>query len=82
MSPCRDCGTFTISRDRDRSEWYMVHDSIWSEAGMEPTGGCLCIGCLERRLHRVLRRADFTGAPCNDPGLFHMSPRLQMRLAC
>src|SRR5689334_10840487 len=31
------------------SEMYMVHDHVWKAAGMEPYGGCLCIGCLEKR---------------------------------
>ena len=29
------------------------------EGGMEPTGGCLCVGCLEKRLGRSLRPKDF-----------------------
>jgi hypothetical protein len=31
---------------------------------MEPMGGCLCIGCLERRLGHRLKPKDF---PRNDP---------------
>ena len=31
-------------------EIYMVKDKIWRAAGMEPYGGCLCIGCLEKRI--------------------------------
>jgi hypothetical protein len=41
------------------SEVYCVRNSVWAAAGMEPYGGCLCIGCLEQRLGRELRRKDF-----------------------
>jgi hypothetical protein len=34
------------------SEIYMVRASIWKAAGMDEWGGCLCIGCLEKRLGR------------------------------
>src|SRR5262249_21765520 len=36
------------------SEVYIVRDSVWKRAGMAPFGGCLCIGCLEKRLGRKL----------------------------
>jgi len=42
-----------------RSEVYIVRDAIWKKAEMEPYGGCLCIGCLEKRLGRALRPKDF-----------------------
>src|SRR5262245_16353555 len=41
------------------SEVYTVRDSVWKAAGMQPWGGCLCIGCLEKRLGRTLRSKDF-----------------------
>ena len=41
------------------SEIYTVRPSVWKAAGMEPWGGCLCIGCLERRIGRRLRAKDF-----------------------
>jgi hypothetical protein len=41
------------------SEIYHVKDVIWTEAGMKPWGGCLCVGCLEQRLGRQLRPKDF-----------------------
>jgi hypothetical protein len=40
-------------------EIYTVRDAVWKKAGMEPMGGCLCIGCLETRLGRKLRPKDF-----------------------
>lgn len=51
-------------------EVYMVREKVWQAAGMEPYGGCLCIGCLEKRLGRRLRPKDFLrGHPFNNlPG--------------
>jgi hypothetical protein len=49
--------TFHIT---DQCEIYTVRDSVWKAAGMAPQGGCLCIGCLERRLGRELRPKDFS----------------------
>ncbi len=44
----------------DRSETYIVHDHVWKAAGMKKSyGGCLCIGCLEKRLKRRLIPDDF-----------------------
>jgi|SRR5262245_42339514 len=43
----------------EHCEVYMVRDSVWKAAGMEPMGGCLCIGCLEKRLGRTLTPKDF-----------------------
>jgi hypothetical protein len=42
-----------------QSEIYTVRASVWKQAGMEPMGGCLCIGCLERRIGRQLTPKDF-----------------------
>ena len=41
------------------TEIYMVAEPIWEAAGMEPMGGCLCVGCLEKRLGRTLTPKDF-----------------------
>jgi hypothetical protein len=43
----------------ERCEVYIVRDAVWRAAGMEPWGGCLCVGCLERRLGRTLTPRDF-----------------------
>jgi hypothetical protein len=49
-----------------RAELYTVRNAVWKEAGMKPFGGCLCIGCLEKRLGRRLRPKDFQrGHPFN-----------------
>jgi hypothetical protein len=43
----------------DCCEIYTVREHVWKAAGMAPMGGCLCIGCLEKRLGRELRPKDF-----------------------
>jgi hypothetical protein len=63
----------------DRSEVYTVRDAVWKAAGMEPYGGCLCIGCLEKRLGRQLTRKDFRrGHAFNNPRV-PGTPRLMER---
>src|SRR6476646_7537452 len=57
-------GGFGVTIGPD-SEVYMVRGAIWAKAGMEPFGGCLCIGCLERRLGRKLKPKDFSEHPFN-----------------
>jgi hypothetical protein len=62
-----------------RAEVYTVRSAVWKAAGMEPNGGCLCVGCLEKRLGRILRPKDFQrGDTFNDPSL-PASPRLMKR---
>jgi hypothetical protein len=51
-------------RIHERSEVYTVKPAIWEAAGIEGMGGCLCIGCLEKRLGRTLIPRDFLR---NDP---------------
>ena len=41
------------------SEVYAIRDRVWAETGMKSYGGCLCIGCLEKRIGRRLRPKDF-----------------------
>ena len=60
----------------DRCEIYTVRDTVWKTAGMEPMGGCLCVGCLEKRLGRPLRPKDFTRHPFNTmPGTKRLTER-------
>jgi hypothetical protein len=51
-------------------EQYIVRDEVWQAAGMplgsvdknnvlRGGGGCLCVGCIERRLRRPLTIGDF-----------------------
>lgn len=51
-------GKSQVAFDRD-TEVYHVKDAIWERAGMRPWNGCLCIGCLEKRIGRQLRPRDF-----------------------
>jgi hypothetical protein len=43
----------------DRCEVYVVHNNVWKQSGLDGYGGCLCIGCLEKRLGRRLEPKDF-----------------------
>ena len=54
----------------ERAEVYTVEPKVWEAAGMELMGGCLCIGCLEKRIGRTLTAKDFVrGHPFNSlPG--------------
>jgi hypothetical protein len=57
----------TVTSD---SELYTVREKVWQAAGLEENGGCLCVGCLEKRLGRQLRPKDFQrGHPFNNPKL-------------
>jgi hypothetical protein len=47
------------TRITSNSEIYVVRNRIWQQAGMRPFGGCLCIGCLEKRIGRKLTHKDF-----------------------
>jgi hypothetical protein len=42
-----------------RCEVYSVKDDLWKQAGMRPWSGCLCVGCLEKRIGRQVRPRDF-----------------------
>jgi hypothetical protein len=44
----------------DFSELYMVKGRVWKAAHIMGLGGCLCIGCLEKRLGRELVFKDFS----------------------
>ena len=53
---CTCCG----KRDFQRRDDYMVHASIWKQAHPEGYRGLLHLHCLQTRLGRPLRKADFT----------------------
>ena len=59
---CADCGIDTSGTNT--CEWYMVRDEVWIEAGMSDKG-FLCIGCLERRLGRLVEGQDFSRCALN-----------------
>jgi hypothetical protein len=74
--PPRELAEFLINRDgtspgtiTEDSEMYIVRESVWKQAGMEPYGGCLCVGCLEKRIGRKLKPKDFPAHPFNNPGI-------------
>jgi hypothetical protein len=52
------CGSITAKID-ENSEAYIVRSRVWEAANMDGWGGCLCIGCLEKRLGRTLVSRDF-----------------------
>lgn len=41
------------------TEVYTVKRNVWQAAGVGPMDGCLCIGCLEKRIGRELTGWDF-----------------------
>jgi hypothetical protein len=47
------------------TEMYIVTDEVWEQSGLEAWGGCLCIGCLEKRIGRPLKPDDFPDHPFN-----------------
>jgi hypothetical protein len=68
-------GKTEIQFDRD-TEVYQLRDEVWKKIGMEPMSGCLCIGCVEKRIGRRLRPRDFAEHIFNSmPG----TPRLLQR---
>jgi hypothetical protein len=51
-------GSSEFKFDR-QTEVYHVRDSVWKQSGMRPWQGCLCVGCLEKRIGRQLTPKDF-----------------------
>ena len=52
------------------TEIYIVKEPVWEAAGLESMAGCLCIGCLERRIGRTLTANSFVrDDPLNHPML-------------
>ena len=81
--PCVDCGMPTTPctgargcRHRGRWEWFVVDPRTWALAGAPD--GCLCVGCLERRLGLELTAGDFPALAVNAPHPWD-SPRLAAR---
>jgi hypothetical protein len=71
---CVDCG-----KDTGGGEYYMVGDDVWAASGLAPNGGMLCLGCLERRIGRLLTGEDFTALM---PSLDVWERHLAARTAC
>jgi len=60
-------------------EVYTVKPEVWRATGLESWGGCLCIGCLEKRIGRYLKPEDFLpDHPFNAPD-YPASRRLRKR---
>lgn len=59
-------GEYDVTFTAD-SEVYIVRDSVWKQTGLQGWGGCLCVGCLEKRIGRKLKSKDFApDHPFND----------------
>lgn len=74
---CIDCGIHCMPESSLGAAYchcYMVHDTVWSQAGM--ANGWICICCLESRLGRTLNGDDFPNLPINRPGEDDDHPRL------
>jgi hypothetical protein len=52
-------GKPSVQRFGSDTEVYTVQAKVWKRAGMKPYGGCLCVGCLEKRIGRRLKPSDF-----------------------
>jgi hypothetical protein len=84
--PPRELAEFLLNRDgkvpmtyNDESEVYIVQNAVWKKAGMESYGGCLCVGCLEKRIGRKLKPKDFVpDHPFNNPDM-PCTERLRLR---
>lgn len=72
---CMDCSVDTGKIH----EFYYIKLELWLTV-VDGKNGMLCIGCLETRLGRQLRRHDFTDASINDPRHGNKSTRLLQRL--
>jgi hypothetical protein len=76
---CIDCGMEAYFAPGN--EYYMVHDEVWTAAGLPLNGGgMLCIGCLEQRLGRELTLSDFPDFPVNRIMAVYGSLRLRQRM--
>jgi hypothetical protein len=67
------------------TEVYWVKPEIWKLSGMEPYGGCICIGCLEKRIGRTLTPKDFpthvsNGFPCTERLESRRGPRIRSEM--
>lgn len=72
---CLDCKVDTGKI----SEHYFIQTSTWLEI-VGSIEGMLCIGCLEKRLGRMLTKKDFTNCYLNNPKIGSKSKRFLTRL--
>lgn len=71
---CVDCDTDT------KYEHYFAKNDVWFGEAKMGEAGMLCIGCLEKRIGRLLKASDFTSAHINDPRRYSKTARLVDRL--
>ena len=91
---CNDCGMDTEPwpPHRGTQEQYLVKDDVWVSAGMpsgqwggetgfsKVGGGFLCVGCIEKRLGRLLTVNDFEPITLEFLKGCHNTPRLLSRV--
>jgi len=58
----------------------MVHDHVWIQTGLAPSGGMLCVSCLEKRIGRTLVPSDFSNYPINNLLEFPKSDNILSRM--
>lgn len=76
---CVDCKLCTF-----HGEYYSVKPDIWALTGLAEDGGMLCIGDLEKRIGRALKKEDFLECPLTESLLKYPrrnTPRLNDRLS-
>jgi hypothetical protein len=61
------------------TEVYTVRPAIWKKAGMEAKDGCLCVGCIEKRIGRRLKPKDFDPEDARAFAKMPCTPRLRNR---
>lgn len=72
---CTSCNINTLHN----GEYYMLKNKLWKQIA-DNKNGMMCIGCVENKLNRTLKRKDFTDAPVNNLEVFNKSDRLIDRL--
>jgi hypothetical protein len=63
-APPRELAKFLMHRDGSVPMKLTQQSEVYCVRGLAPYGGCLCVGCLEQRIGRKLKRRDFE--PCLD----------------
>lgn len=58
-APPRELAEFLMHRDGSVPMKLTQQSEVYCVRGLAPYGGCLCVGCLEQRIGRKLKRRDF-----------------------
>jgi hypothetical protein len=64
------------------TEVFYVHPHVWKASGVKAWGGCLCIGCLEKRIGQQLQPYDFMVGGFNNPNLPGTRRRFERLTGC